>query len=90
MRLEPQNDVFSDPFEETAKVQISNDQHHGEQKGNRRKIDNPQGVLRAHNARGHDQHRTDDGGPWAINLQARKLAQGEDEITGEKDDKRSQ
>ena len=82
LRAQPQNRAVRDPLEKAAEVQVGDDQRHGEQQHDGREINGPQRFRRSHDAECHHQHRADDGRTRPVDLQARELPQGEDEIAG--------
>ena len=67
-------------------MQGAHNQHHGKQQHQRGEIDVAKRVVGAQDPCGNHGNRPDNCGSRTIDLQARKLSQGKNQIAGKKDD----
>lgn len=85
VRLQAAHDEVRDPVEKSRQVQVGDDQHHREQQHQGGEIDEAQGIFRAKDAEGKQQHRPDHRRARPINLHTGEFADGENHIARQED-----
>jgi hypothetical protein len=82
--MQPPQNKFGIPLEKSRELQTADHQHHGEQQNDRPEIDRANRLLSGNDPEDDHGNRSDDRGTRAIDLEAGKFPQGEDNIAGEK------
>ncbi len=85
-RLQSLQNYFRIPLEEAHQAQVADDQHHRKQKHESGEVDEAQRIRRPHHPEGDHGNRSDDRRAWTVYLEARKLADRENQIARQEND----